>query len=198
MSIAAGPLTNLVALKIGWILAVLGAAHEVGWAGPAWALLVVTVYLFTTEDRRSETRLLVLVCIAGTALDSLVMNSGMIRFAAPGPFPYLAPLWIIGLWALMATSLTRSLRWLRDRPLAASAAGAVIAPLSYWAGESLGAAVFVTDPRIVMTVYAIAWGAVLPLLCMAAASQVSPGRQSSTYEAATRMDSRHGQVNGAP
>lgn len=171
---------NFAALQIGWLLAVVGAAYGIGWAGPAWAVAIVLVYVATAVSRRSE---LVLVCAAillGALLDSIMLRLGFIEYAAPGLVPSLAPLWIIGLWALLATALTRSLGWLVGRPWLAAAIGAVVAPLSYWAGVALGAAGFSAGPGAGLAACSVAWGLALPVLAVTAGRLAAPREHVAT------------------
>lgn len=161
-------LVNVATLKVGWLLAVLGAAQGFGWTGPLWAILVVGAYIATSEYRGGELALVALACLVGTIVDTTTLRLGFIDFAVPGPIAGMAPPWIIGLWALLATALTRSLGWLRGRPWAAAVLGATLAPLSYWAGASLGAAGFGASAPAGLIAYALAWAAALPLLAIAA------------------------------
>ena len=161
-------LVNVATLKVGWLLAVLGAAQGIGWMGPLWALLIVGAYTASSDDRGGELALVAVACIVGTVVDTTVLRLGLIDFAAPGPIVGIAPPWIIGLWALLAAALTRSLGWLRGRPWAAATLGATLAPLSYWAGAALGAADLTADGALGLIAYGVAWAGALPLLVVAA------------------------------
>ena len=66
----------------------------------------------------------------------------------------LAPAWILALWALFATTLTCSSRWLKNSLLGPRCFGALGGPLSYWAGMRLGALQFAApSPALVALSY---------------------------------------------
>jgi len=155
---------NLVVLKIGWLLAVVGASQGVGWAGPLWSVLVLATYFALDRLRPGELRLVLVACLVGLGVDTAMKQLGFIHYAADGPIAGLAPAWIVGLWVLLATSMPRSLAWLVGRPVLAMMAGALLAPLSYWAGVSFGAAQFAAGELQGLVAVGIAWGIALPLL----------------------------------
>ena len=67
------------------------------------------------------------------------------------------------MWALFGTTLNVSLRWMRGRPVIAVLFGALGGPLSFWAGQRLGA-VQITGPWTGVAVLAVGWALILPLL----------------------------------
>jgi len=75
----------------------------------------------------------------------------------------MAPPWILGLWALFATTLNVSLNWLKGRWLVAALLGGIAGPLSYWAGARLGAVVLV-EPVPALVALSIGWAILMPLL----------------------------------
>ncbi|MEZ5451079.1 MAG: DUF2878 family protein, partial [Thiolinea sp.] len=79
--------------------------------------------------------------------------------------------WMLLLWPLFATTLNVSLRWLRDLPLFWSALGsALLAPLSYSAGQQLGAIQF-SQPSVALAAIALGWTVLMPLLVWLARRQ---------------------------
>jgi len=75
----------------------------------------------------------------------------------------LAPGWILALWALFATTLNASLRWLKGRPVLAVSLGAVVGPLSYVAGVKLGAVALV-EPASGYAALVVEWAVAMPVL----------------------------------
>jgi hypothetical protein len=67
------------------------------------------------------------------------------------------------MWALLATTLNVSMRWLHGRPWSAAAFGALGGPLAYWAGARLGA-VEIPDVAAALTAQAIGWAVMMPAL----------------------------------
>ena len=82
----------------------------------------------------------------------------------PAPF---APVWIVVMWMLFATTLGGVLRSLQQRPLLAALVGAAGAPLAYYSGARLGA-LALTRPVPALLAEAAGWALLLPLLLMAA------------------------------
>jgi hypothetical protein len=160
-------LVNLVVLKIGWLCAVVGASHDIGWAWPLWSGLVLATYASMNRLRSGELHLILVACLAGVSVDTVMYQLGFVSYAAAGPIPGLAPAWIVGLWVLLATSMPRSLAWLVGRPVLAAIAGLALAPLSYWAGVSIGAAEFENGQTQGLIAVGLGWGVALPLLAEA-------------------------------
>jgi len=110
---------------------------------------------------------MVLAVLTGLVVDSLLVASGWLRYASPVPAG-LAPYWILAMWALFATTLNVSMRWLQGKTGLAVLLGAIFGPLSYVAGQRLGALEFI-DFRAGALALAAAWALAMPLLMLAAA-----------------------------
>ena len=92
-----------------------------------------------------------------------------------------APHWIIALWALFATTLNLSLRWLHGRWWLSALFGAIAGPLAFYAGSRLGAVRF-SEPAIALAWLALGWGLLTPLLMRLA--QRFDGARTRLVEAA--------------
>ena len=66
-----------------------------------------------------------------------------------------APSWILALWLGFALTVNHSLGWLQEKPWLAALLAALFAPVSYLAGERLGA-VTVANPSGLLLV-SVAW-----------------------------------------
>jgi hypothetical protein len=111
--------------------------------------------------------LVLVVTSIGLFWDSLVVSLGLVRYTTGNFADGVAPVWIIAMWALFATSLNLSMGWLKGRPWLAALFGAVGGPLAYLAGERLGG-VQMPDPVMALGAQAIGWAAILPLLTLLA------------------------------
>ncbi|MES2184234.1 MAG: DUF2878 domain-containing protein [Pseudomonadota bacterium] len=157
---------NLAGSQAGWWATVLLAAH--GRPGAATAAgAACTVLLLAQAGRRwrTEAGLALAALVIGTAWDSLLVNTGLLVYP-PGPGPglaWLAPPWIMVLWALFATTLNVSMRWLRGRWVLAALFGAIGGPLSFAAGARLGAVRF-SDTPVALLALAAGWAVLMPLL----------------------------------
>jgi hypothetical protein len=152
---------NFAAYQLAWFAVILGAAHDLAWAGAALALLVTAVHLWLRRDPL-ELRLVGLAALIGAVLDTALAMTGQVHFASSWPLA-IAPFWMLSLWMAFATTLNHSLRWLMNQPLAAAAAGALGGPLAYLAGARLGA-LSLDRPLRTLPLIALLWMAAMLLL----------------------------------
>ena len=156
-------LINFVAFQLGWFSSVLGAANGMPWLGPL--VFVGVLYLHLRQAARPDLELgLVVACgIIGTWFDSVLVSTGWVAYPNGQFSSIMAPYWIITMWMLFATTLNRSMGWLKGRNLLAVVLGAIAGPASYYAGQKLGGIEF-TQPMYALAALAIGWGAAMPLL----------------------------------
>ncbi len=156
-------IVNIVLFQVGWFACVLGAARDLPWVGTGIALVVVAVHLMRAARPRQELKLIAIALVIGALWDSALMALGWIRYPSGTFLANVAPHWILAMWALFATTLNISMRWMKQRWLIAFVLGAVCGPLSYWGAGRLGAATF-TDPMAAIIVLAAGWGVIMPAL----------------------------------
>ena len=156
-------LPNFLVFQAGWFATVLGAAHGAPWLGLAAVSVAVALHLRFTRRPGGEAWLLASAVLLGLVADSLLLATGWIAYPNGGWVPGLAPYWIVALWALFATTLNVSMRWMHGKPWLALVFGAVGGPLSYLAGARLGAMTF-NDAFPAIIALAIGWGLAMPLL----------------------------------
>ncbi len=98
-------LLNALLFQTGWFACVFAARQP-------WLLAVAALALlahFRWVGRwAAEGRLVASVLIAGSALDSFLLQLGVFDF---GSQRLLVPLWLALLWALLATTLNHCLAW---------------------------------------------------------------------------------------
>ena len=156
-------LWNFIAYQCAWFAVILGAAHGMPQAGAAVAIFLAAVHLALRRER-VELQLIGAAVIAGLLVDSALVISGKVQFAAAWP-QGLAPFWMLSLWIAFATTLNHSLRWLMMRPVAAALAGALGGPLAYLAGARLGAVTLV-EPLVSLALIAVFWSLAMGALAM--------------------------------
>jgi hypothetical protein len=155
-------LVNIAAFQAGWFACVLGAAHGRAWAGTLAAVLIVAAHVWRAALPGREAALAAIVLVLGACCDSALAATGWLAFAE-APAAWLAPHWILAMWALFATTLNVSLRWLRGRYLWAVVLGALAGPVAYAAGANLGA-LRLEQPLAATVALAVGWALILPTL----------------------------------
>ena len=154
---------NFLAFQIGWFSCVLGAAHDLPWAGTAVAAAIVAAHIGSAARPLQELKLVAIALLIGTAWDSALVTLGWLDFSSGFFIAGVAPYWILALWALFAITLRHSLAWLQTRLLTAAVVGAIAGPLAYWGGLRLGAVILV-EPLHALVALSIGWGLFTPLL----------------------------------
>jgi hypothetical protein len=162
---------NVVGYYVAWVVAILGAAWTFPWAGPLLALPLLALHLKLAREVGPELRLMLVAAAMGVAGDGLLMLADRISFTSGVIVPGLPPPWMIGLWMLFATMFNVSLRWLRPRKLLGALLGALGAPLAYWAGARMGAAVLGPPVELSLLAIALLWAVATPLLLALAERQ---------------------------
>lgn len=153
---------NFVLFQCAWFASVLGAARGYAWLGLLAVLLVAGWHLSVSARPPREAKLMLAAMLLGAVWESALVSLGLLSYPSGMLVPGLAPPWIVAMWALFALTLNVSMRWLKRRWALAGALGAVAGPLSFMAGERLGAVSFASD----MTVIALSagWAGLMPLM----------------------------------
>jgi len=161
-------LLNFAAFQVGWFACVLGAANGLPWLGPVVVAAAVALHLALVPRPVPEFYLVLAAMVIGLTVDSLLLATGWLHYSEGLWLPGLAPYWIITMWALFATTLNVSMGWMRKRPILTVLMGAIGGPLSYLAGEKLGA-IELTQPIPAVAALSLAWAIAMPLLMRLAA-----------------------------
>lgn len=160
-------LINIIGFKVGWVSSVMGAAAQMPWLGPAVFALVAFVHLRQARRPDLELGLVITAGIIGICFDSFIVAMGWVTYPSGQFSPMLAPYWIVTMWMLFATTLNRSMAWLKGRTTLAAILGGIAGPASYYAGQKLGAIEFV-EPVAALSALAIGWAVIMPLLMIIA------------------------------
>ena len=156
-------LANVILFQIGWFACVLGGANDRPWLGTGIALAIVAWHVGRAPRPRAEVILVLASAGIGAVADSVPVAADWVRYASGTVVSGAAPVWLVAMWMLFATTLNVSLRWLRRYTFAAIALGAIGGPLAYWGGARLGAMEFVA-PVAGTLALAIGWAVLTPLL----------------------------------
>lgn len=156
-------IANIVLFQAGWFACVLGAAHGLPWIGAITAALIVAWHVLQAAQPARELALVGVAAALGALFETVLLQSGFVHFPHGGLFDGLAPYWMIALWALFATTLNVSLRWLRAHPALGAWLGGIGGPLAYYAGARLGA-IELAAAGASLAAIAIGWAVLTPLL----------------------------------
>lgn len=173
------PLANLVASQAVWFLSLWGAGTGRHWLGSVALAAFVALQVAVGGQPGKDLRLGGIAALCGFALDTAYLRAGLVGYAAPLPWPDVAPYWIVAMWVNFGLTLDSCLRGLQRRPLLAAVLGAVGGPLAYAAGFGLGAAERLTSPGLTYGVLAIAWAIAVPAM-LAIAARLPPRRSGDT------------------
>jgi hypothetical protein len=155
---------NFLMFYAGWFACVAGAGRKALWAGPAAAAVLLLAHLALAPHRAREGALVLVVGLFGFTVDTLQASAGIYSFSGTSVLPWLCPPWMAALWMLFATTLNGSMQWLAGRYRLAAVLGALFGPLSYLAGERLGAIALSSDTVVSLGAIAIVWALVMPAL----------------------------------
>ena len=160
-------LLNAALYQAGWIACVAGAAHGHAPAGALAALAIIAWHVARAQRPARELALAATAAACGGVFETLLVQSGWVRFEGAPLMAGAAPYWMVALWALFATTLNVSLRALRARPLLGAVLGGVGAPLAYYAGQRLGA-LELLSAGAALTAIAVGWAMLAPSLLVLA------------------------------
>jgi Protein of unknown function (DUF2878). len=156
---------NALGFQLLWLLCVQGN-NILAVAATAIALIGHWRWVANFSD---EWRLVVTFALCGLLSESIIANLGLIQFhgviglQSIGLPLYLAPPWLVCLWAMMATTLRHSLIFLDCRPLLAVVLALVFVPLSYFAGAKISGSILVDPMYLPLLVEGLIWAVALPL-----------------------------------
>ncbi len=160
-------IVNLLAFQAGWVACVLSAANGLPWAGALAALAAIALHLQLASNAAAEIRLIVVALALGLVFDSALLATGWVSYPSGVLSAYVAPYWILAMWALFATTINACLSWIKRSLLLAAALGAICGPLSYLAGARLGGIALI-EPLPALFALALIWAVAMPTLVVAA------------------------------
>lgn len=156
-------LANFAIFEAAWFACILGVAHGApGW-GTAAVLAAVAWHVAISARPGVELALAASLAAIGLVAESFVVSQGHVAYPAGQPVAWLAPYWMVALWAEFAMAPNVTLRWLKRRPWLAALLGVIFGPLSFAGGVRLGGARFVDAPAALVTL-AVMWALLMPLV----------------------------------
>ena len=155
-------LANFAVFEAAWFACILGVAHGRPLVGTAAVVAAIAWHVAISARPATELALVAALGAIGLVAESAVAAQGHVAYAAGQPVAWLAPYWMVALWAEFAIALNVTLRWLKGRPFLAAVLGAVFGPLSFLAGVRLGGARFVDEAAALVTLV-VMWAVLMPL-----------------------------------
>ncbi|RBP50805.1 DUF2878 domain-containing protein [Arenicella xantha] len=161
-------LINASLFQATWFACVLGSAKGLLWPAFACCAALASYQLHNKRRVESDLQLVALSVLLGLMVDTLWLQLGFLQFTDPRPVTAMSPAWIMLLWVGFALTINHSLSWINAHPLLPAVLGGIGGPLSYLAGERLGAVTFTTNVTALMIYIGIAWAISLTLLALVA------------------------------
>jgi hypothetical protein len=151
--------------QIVWFSCAVGAAQGRSWPGILATVLLVALHLTTASHWKSAALTVLAAGALGFFAETLLVVTGLVRYSASWPTPMLAPAWIVALWLAFGATLEPTRRLLGPNALVTAIfLGSVLGPLSYFAGERLGALALAPPPWLSYLAVAMIWALALPAL----------------------------------
>jgi hypothetical protein len=159
---------NVLGNQLVYLCAVIGAGRGRVWPAIVAAALFVIWQWAGSRQRAVTLRLILLALGCGALVDGVASASGWVSYAAhPGPV-WLAPVWILALWAAFAMTLGVSLAALQRHLSLAAVVGFTLAPLAYLsAARGFDAVRFATPAWRGVLLLGVGWALALPMLMAA-------------------------------
>jgi Protein of unknown function (DUF2878) len=156
-------IANFILFQAAWFAGVLGAAHGLPLYGTTCLIAAIAWHLAVSARPLQEARLAASLALLGLVAESVIVMQGHVRYPSGQPVAWLAPYWIVAMWAELAMALNVTLRWLKRRPGLAAVLGAIGGPASFAGGAKLGGAEFIDRVPALVTL-ACAWAVLMPLV----------------------------------
>lgn len=154
-----------VLFQVVWFACAFGAARGLWQPGVLATVVLAVWYVATSRAKVPASGLLAVSGLTGFIGESVLVQSGLLSYAAAWPGPSFAPAWIVALWVAFGATLQSLAAVLGARPILLSIPlGLFLAPLSYLAGARIGA-IMLAEPQLwALAATGVLWAIALPLL----------------------------------
>lgn len=160
-------LLNSLCYTTGWFWCVLFGIHNQPTLATIGAIFLILFQLYCTKIKDialyiQDFFLVVFSIPLGALLEMIFIQTNLIHYA--NTTRMLPPIWIVCLYPLFSLLLNHSLKIIKKNYLGSFLFGFLGAPLSYFAGVSLGGLTFPYPPLQTWIMIGICWGLFLCLL----------------------------------
>lgn len=154
-------LLNSICYTIGWFWCVLLGIHGYALLAILGAVFLILIQLYYTKRKDislyiQDVILLIFSIPLGILLEMFFIQTNILNY---GTFLF-PPAWIVALYPLFSLILNHSLRLIKKRAYIVG----FLAPLSYFAGQSLGGLTFGYSPFLTWMFIGLSWGVFLYIL----------------------------------
>jgi hypothetical protein len=130
---------TLVGFKVTWLSCVFGELYFNSWVGFVIGITYLIIFFINVDNKYKSFRTILFFSFSGYIFDSALSFFELYTIEAQTTFLYL-PIWFIVLWPSFACLLIKVLSFLKNYNLLSAILGALIGPISYYAGITLGLA----------------------------------------------------------
>ena len=132
-------LFTIFGFKLVWLSCILGEIYINSLFGFLVGGLFIFFFLIFNDKKNFSIKIILFYSLAGYSFDSLLSYFELYTIDAKTSFIFL-PLWFLVLWPSFACLLIDVLVFLKNKKIFSTILGAIIGPLSYYAGISSGLA----------------------------------------------------------
>ncbi|MBD8697989.1 DUF2878 domain-containing protein [Stenotrophomonas sp. CFBP 13718] len=174
---------NVIGNQLVWFCAVAGAGRGQYWPAVLAATAYIVSQLLLSAHPSVELKLMAVAIVCGLLVDGVAGASGLVVYAAGTPAAWLAPVWILALWASFAMTLTVSFAALQRQWRLAALVGLLLAPLAYLsAARGFSSVAFATPAWRGIAVLGMGWSLALPALAACARRWQRPYQRSARLQ----------------
>ena len=135
---------TLVGFKITWLACIFGELYFNSWVGFITGAIYLVIFFLNIEDKFKSIKIVLLFSFSGYLFDSILSLFELYTIESKTNFLFL-PIWFLVLWPSFSCLLIKVLSFLRNYTLLSALTGALIGPISYYAGIQLGIASVVNN-----------------------------------------------------
>ncbi len=151
---------NVLLMQVVWFSCVLGGTLT----GCGALAIFLVVYQLKIGKLQQDFPCILAIAVLGYSVDSVIALLDLIIFPDTNALLFLPlPGWMAALWVAFATLFLHGLQWLRGHIFISIVSGAILGPLSYYAGTLLhGVKLGMTLPSFFIC-YGLLWSIMTPL-----------------------------------
>lgn len=159
-------LINFLGFQVIWFGSILlGDSFLLVSAG-----LIAAHFFYNPSTRNTDAKLALVCLLCGLVIDNGLMFLGVMAFPDVSYSHLIVPTWLLSLWVAFGLTINHSLKAFRGKFWLAFVSGGIFGPLSYMAGERLGAVEMQMSPLETFAVFALIWAPLFSLMLKWSAS----------------------------